>query len=814
MIYSDAICGRPALFLCLAGLFVALTPTASAQFPDVGGSWLDIDINTTAGLPTRIDATDGGLFFFTALDGIRGLHSDDDTTLVTSDGGETWLPVAGRPIMPDGALADGFAWRRNGRTTSDLGRTWQQSPGANFADYVAGTRAARAGIGALPGFSTQRLLHSVDSGATWTPLDELGPGPFADSVITRSRFGALPAPATMLNPRLEWQRLISYNGDVIVAISSAIGTIDAALSTRYYLTTLDISARTISSIELPMWRDRSYSQIIRPRPTVAVLSPSRILIGDHEWDTYFFESRFIRMWLSEDGGATWAPNDTIPWIHEPSLRFFSPTFGVSTSGRTTDGGRTWQRHGRPFGAVFFALDSMRWFVADARMLTGRTTDGGITWSRSRSSAPLRAIVAHRGNVAIARSQRSVVVSSDGGTTWTDVGRSGGLPDNLAHIVAMNWVDTADAPGHLVGIGAFVDERNVRSARIVASTDYGRTWVERSPIRFLDYAVFTNDVIQIPLVILPTPGGEGAPGALFVGGPFGLAASEDNGATWQLRSSEIPIHGLAMIGASSGVAISGDWDNSAISFYSTGDGGRTWRLTHTTSEGFVYPVGLTLTDLGYRAIVSNYSAGHREWIVLSSYDGESWSQRRGSHDGPPVKGGDAFWSDRDRVHIVGRGASILYGSNGGANLAVHHDAIRRFIHALSVDSTADAIYRPLFSARDGRDIYVADYFRNVGKWTMADDVLSAPIVTGSSNGIDAQLLVSHDRSSATLHATSRSMPDAWLIDMRGARVRLDIVADGAGRFGARIDFDNLMSGAYLVRVGSDEGSLTLPFVVAR
>jgi photosystem II stability/assembly factor-like uncharacterized protein len=809
---SVATSQRVMRLLLVVALLAAVTPMAHAQLPDVGGSWLDIDVVGAAGLPTRTDATlPGSLFFFTPTDGVRGIYSDTDSTLVTTDGGVTWRAHAFQQFVPAGALADGFAWLRTGATSDDFGRTWSR-PAVPFLDYTAVTRTHHVAI-SQPLPSPGHLLITSDGGSTWSPLDVAAATPAGDSVLTGSIFGAMPAPAAMESTILSWQRIVSARADEVIAISSASGTIDGASSIWYYLVTLDLAARTIRSIELPMYRDRGVGFVIAPRPLAAVLTPSTILIGDHEYDRYFNESRFIRLWRSEDGGATWQKHDTLVWFDEPSVKFFSPTFGVSTTAKTTDGGRTWQHHGRPFGSQFFALDSARWFVADTHMLTGRTTDGGRTWTRSHSSAPFRSIVAHRGNVAIARSQRSVLVSSDRGATWSDVGRGAEMPDDLSIIAAMTWLDTLGSPGHIIGVGGFVDERGARTARMVASTDFGRTWTERGRLPMLDQAIFRNDLIDVPLVFQTATVGEGEARVLFVGGSFGLAASDDDGLTFQMRSSEMPIHGLAMIGAQSGVAMSGNWDDATVSFYSTGDGGRTWRRTYTSPESFVYPAGFTLTDLGYRALVTSFSAGHREWVALSSVDGEQWSQRRGSHDGPPLKGGDVFWSERDRFHVVGRGASILYSGDGGSSMAVHHDAEPRFVHALPTDSTADLLFRPLISARDGRDIYVADYFRNTGRWTIGDDVLDAPIAV-ATQGLDARLLVARDLSSARLEVDADDRPQVWLVDMRGMRRSVELVSQTSGRHGAHIDLRPLPPGAYLLRVGSARGAVTIPLVVTR
>jgi photosystem II stability/assembly factor-like uncharacterized protein len=787
--------------------FLLAAAGARAQQPDVGGSWRDIDLVRAAGVPSETRGTREDFFhFYDALNGIRALRPNvpgADDYLATSDGGATWRPTTSPGTLPDGRLDDGFAWLRSGATSTDGGRTWR-TPAIETADFTAASRLALTALRrSAPG--PVRLVTSSDGGASWRALDSLDAG---GVTLAASVFGALPSPATMDDASVAWAWLVAQRGGAIDIVTTATGTIDGAGATVYYLTTLDLDDGTISAIELPMWRGGPPLFTERPMPIRP--GAARLIVPELELDRYLGEWRLRRLWTSDDAGTSWTRHDSLLWIDLARLRFFSETLGITSNAKTTDGGRTWRRLGRPFGSAFFALDSSRWFVADTFDLTGRTTDGGRTWSRSIASSPLRAIIAHRGNVAIARAQRSVLASSDGGATWTDVGADGGLPDDLAQIVAMTFVDTLELPGRAEGIGAFIDEEGRRSARAIHSDDYGRTWREGGRLAMLDSAVFAGDAIEFPILMQSAPGIEGASRVLFVGGLFGLLASTDDGATWERRSPDVPIYGMAMTSGRDGVVMSGDWAIPGVTLHRTSDGGRTWEQTFAAPDGYTFPIGLQLLEEGYRAMIASNTSGYREWLVVSSEDGGAWSARRTAYAGPALKGGGAFWSDTRRVHVVGRGASVLFSNDGGMSLTVHHDSLRRFFHPLLSDPTNDMIFRPLMTARDGFEIYVATYHGDLGRWTIGNDVLA---VSGDSPRDAPALTVWIDGGVALVRARGSDVHDLAVVDMLGRSTPLESQAQSSGIL-ARLDLTALAPGAYLVVARRGALRLSAPFSVVR
>lgn len=279
--------------------------------------------------------------------------------------------------------------------------------------------------------------------------------------------------------------------------------------------------------------------------------------------------------------AVSAVSDSVVWI----------SGHAGTWGRTLNGGRTWET-GRVAGADTLQFRDVHGVGADTAFLmsagTGalsriyRTTDGGRTWSLRHTNADTAGFYdcmafwdGLEGYVyGDAVDGRLVVVATrDGGETWARVAADrlpaaqpgeGGFAASGTCAVAVTalgvergWIATGNAP----------------TARVLRSTDGGRTWSAAA---------------------LPIPGGEarGATGVTFRDAYVGVAAGGDIGRR----------------------------DAPAIPVATSGDGGVTWTAGGTpTIVGAAY--GVAYVPQARRPTVLLVGPGGASW---SPDDGRSWA----------------------------------------------------------------------------------------------------------------------------------------------------------------------------------------------
>jgi photosystem II stability/assembly factor-like uncharacterized protein len=189
-----------------------------------------------------------------------------------------------------------------------------------------------------------------------------------------------------------------------------------------------------------------------------------------------------------DGGQTWAN-----FRHRFHADFVSPRVGIGVRlgryglvrglTRTEDGGRTWQAAGSPCGgnssAVIVELVTPRlgWTICLSQPGAGnqlksvfRTADGGRTWRRLRGDLGSYgygegASFAPDGFGLVWEGRGTLYVTRDGGDHWTPKPK-----------VAQPEIDFGGgASAFSGGRGLVLLTRGGRSARLLATRDFGRTW---------------------------------------------------------------------------------------------------------------------------------------------------------------------------------------------------------------------------------------------------------------------------------------------------------------------------------------------------
>ncbi|MDG2308385.1 MAG: YCF48-related protein [Candidatus Binatia bacterium] len=237
--------------------------------------------------------------------------------------------------------------------------------------------------------------------------------------------------------------------------------------------------------------------------------------------------------------------------------------------RTEDGGKTWLRQDtgglRPFFSIACVDDQHVWLsTTDGAVYA--TTDGGATWTKQqtpveRNLLQVRFANTKRGTAVGDFGQ--VVHTEDGGVTWQDVGlpKDFKLPDMA--------LDMGVAPNDALLYGmSYADENNVwvsgEFGTIIMSSDGGQTWTQqKTGLESTLFGIHMRDAqngmaVGIDSVILTTTdGGENwkpirgpfqerpyydvvISGQIgwIVGGQGTLLTTSDGGATWGVFETPI------------------------------------------------------------------------------------------------------------------------------------------------------------------------------------------------------------------------------------------------------------------------------------
>jgi photosystem II stability/assembly factor-like uncharacterized protein len=296
-----------------------------------------------------------------------------------------------------------------------------------------------------------------------------------------------------------------------------------------------------------------------PAPTPLPLGPDvqagGLLDATHGWAL-----TGQRLLVTADGGSTWR-NVTPPgglgsavafldaqhgWvaISEAFTSASDPSYGRIDVWRTTDGGQTWTKAQLPkavinrFGEIlpevqFDFLDPNHGFAfLSGNLAKGAnnsdlfwTADGGRTWSADRPTGngnegiegTVAFATANDGVIVNAMHGNGIVVTHDGGHTWTDAtfvlppgsagaqlffakpvyfdGRSGlvaidfqtdtGSENHVYRTLdaGSSWTDAATLPAGLFAI-SFLDQQRwigTNGSVVVRTADGGRTWASSSPV---------------------------------------------------------------------------------------------------------------------------------------------------------------------------------------------------------------------------------------------------------------------------------------------------------------------------------------------
>lgn len=450
-----------------------------------------------------------------------------------------------------------------------------------------------------------------------------------------------------------------------------------------------------------------------------------------------------------DGGTSWVAV-AHPGLGLAAVEFVDPLLGLAagtgfdfTLSRTTDGGASWASvYTCPDGTItgLSIPDGLTGYLASP-VSVARTTDAGATWSPRAAIAatwiedlafadPLNGWI---GGVRHAGNDRrgTILATSDGGATWTDRGLD--EPDRVAAL--------AVAPGPVVlGAGG--------GGTVLRSTDGGATFhdVAGTPANhlrdlLLDSATDGWAVGPTGAIHRTTDGGRswtvaGGHGTgtlesvvratgltLYACGSYAFVASDDDGASWQMRHTYLDCHVLWFETALVGLA------GTRYGVFWTDDGGASWTIADDggTGTGGVFDLEMLDASHGFAAAgigtILETVDGGRSWQVVHSEPPGFNSYLLGLDFASPSVG----WA-------VGMDGVVLKTADGGASWVHQSSGTAADLHDVRTLGPATALVVGeggvvLTTADAGVSWQTAGSGTTADLWAIALADASTPLVTG-------------------------------------------------------------------------------------
>lgn len=810
--------------------FLVLSGLSPAQPPD----WSLLNLGLRSGIGNYTDPPQR-LFFQDTLSGWVDL--DIGWYFQTTDGGDSWSRQL-RPHIPNRTIGTStIIGLADGYVSTDGGISWDHPTliegdsthgGMIASAFAVADEQHRAVLlsSSLRYYDSTlkrdrftevgRMAVSADGGASWRLIDSGIVVPWGDQMVgglaTHSDVGDLPLPADLANSRINWLFPVAMpDSSMLTAIVYAESTVNDTLRIRYYLGRINLNAMTSEWSELPMWRDIDPDRANASRPVPELTDIQ--FVGS---DTLFvrrFEQKFDRypsyiartgLLRSGDNGRTWIPVNVPTWVDSSQLVFLSTAHGVTSNAVTYDGGTTWEPRGIPFGGwegldggAFFALDSLHYYFANSEALFAYSTDAGRSWGRKDVAAYPHTIAAYRDNILIGRDYRSLLRSEDGGATWVDLERTGGLPEDLGAVWSLAYPDSASDPQRIVGLAGFISPENRRYGATILSDDGGRSWQKGSEFPIADSSVRLLGTRSARYTWIPrmffrrTSGGTGTRGFMISVGK--LFVSDDGGAGWTFRG-DFPYAALEMEDSEHGVAVvTGDEPG----LVATTDGGVSWRqvLSRPADGGHPIVIGLQSVAAGeYRYL--NNERGH-VGMFGSSDGGLTWDSLNVPNDIFPT-GGSAFWITPEQLYVFA--GQILYRSTDGG---ISYSMLQLPFASLAL-------------GRNDSYFYVAFAGNKVGRLRIGADVSSGVDPVSDSEVLDVRLVENPVRGDLHLRidGSTESTVHIRMVDMMGRTVIQQSVPSTADRQDIVLPTESLASGRYMLMAQSDHGTIALPVVMMR
>lgn len=339
------------------------------------------------------------------------------------------------------------------------------------------------------------------------------------------------------------------------------------------------------------------------------------------------------------------------------------------------------------------------YPANSRVF--RTLDQGANWSPvgTLPVTSVAGLVVDRNQpqrLYAASGSNSVLVSSDGGASWRNVG----LPGYGTEIKSdPHQAGRVMAAGYTVSGHAF--------AAVFISTDFGSSWSARTlgPDTNYGYCLDFDPV---------------NPGVVYAGCYKGMVyRTTDGGSNWELRNSGLP-NNVSLMGVS---VNSGDPDvvcaAASDGVYRTTDAGANWTRVGTLARG--YSVEFSPADAGIGYLIGYDTAAH---LYVSTDAGANWAIRPSSLSLGKANSLIADPADGDGIFLHGA-TGVLHSTDQGTNWAFCNTGLR--IARITTISVSPWDRRRVYVEVEGNGVFSSS---DCGAtWNRCEDFLSCGSICG-------------------------------------------------------------------------------------
>lgn len=358
-----------------------------------------------------------------------------------------------------------------------------------------------------------------------------------------------------------------------------------------------------------------------------------------------------RVFVSTDGGNSWRRTARHGLPENPfglsglGVAFRDADHGVvvgigGSIATTTDGGATWTRRFSNTVATLLKvefLDAQTLIAAEVpsqgETAVVRSTDGGVTWQRLTlgTSAFARALDITDGIIRLLLSSGILVISNDGGDTWSTV-------DTRINHYDIDFLDAVNG----VAVGG--------NGQVQLTTNGGQQWTNAG-------ALPDAPLLQAVCMVSETE--------IYVGAVKGkIYRTTDGGSTWTplLKGFTLDLCSVSFATPDVGIAVGPMLDLGIFTFcgiFTTGDGGATW-----TQQSIGSFTDCQSGDLNAVCMVDAQRAvavGDGGMVWTTSDAGVTWTQR---DVGITDDLFDVDFADDERGLIVGDNGRKRITSDGG------------------------------------------------------------------------------------------------------------------------------------------------------